>query len=202
MKFIPQLVLGLVAAGGLAACGQPAEESSGRSGKVVTSGTANIGGPFTLVETTGQAVTEQDLRGKPYLVYFGFTYCPDVCPTSLQRLGAAQEILKDKASDVGFVLISVDPERDTPENLAQYVTANGFPEGLRGFTGTVKQVDAAKAAYKVYATKELMPDSAAEYTINHSDFIYMIDSEGGFLRYFKPDATPQDIAVGIRAELN
>jgi protein SCO1/2 len=109
-------------------------------------------------------------------------------------MGAAQTALGDKGDDIGYVLISVDPERDTVESLSQYVTANGFPEGLRGFTGTLDNIEAAKAAYKVYATKVDTPDSVAEYTVDHSDIMYLMDEDGKFVDFFYGKSTPTEIA--------
>ncbi|WP_409433112.1 SCO family protein [Litorimonas sp. RW-G-Af-16] len=191
-------VLGCSALIGLSACGN---DAPGRSGKTVSVGTADIGGPFTLVETTGDVVTEADLLGKPHLVYFGFAYCPDICPTALQKMGAAQELLGKQGDEIGYVLITVDPERDTPESLGQYITADVFPKGLRGFTGTVEQIEVAKQAYKVTAMKADMPGSAADYTINHSDIMYLMDQDGKFVDYFYGRSTPQDIAVRTRLHL-
>ncbi len=188
------LLLSVAAMGlsfGLAGCGGSDTASSGRT---VTSGTANIGGAFSLIDDKGNAVTEADITGKPNLIYFGFTYCPDVCPTALQKMGAAQSMLGDRANDVGFVLISVDPERDTVESIGQYVTANGFPEGLRGFTGTLENIEAAKTAYKVYATKVDTPESAGDYTVDHSDIMYLMGADGKFVDFFYGKSTPTEIA--------
>jgi len=188
-------------AGVLTACSPSDAPKTARSGQVVTSGSAQIGGPFTLIDATGATVTEAALTGKPHLVYFGFTSCPDVCPTSLQRMGAAQQLMGAAGDDVGWVLVSVDPERDTPEKLAEYIGFDVFPDGLRGFTGTVEQVNAAKAAYRVYAEKAELGDSAMGYTVDHTDFIYLLDKSGTFAALFKPDDSPQDIAVRVRQEL-
>lgn len=195
-------IITFAAALGLAACGpEVTEGASGRAGPTVTSGVAEIGGPFTLVDETGTAVTEAEFLGQPTLVYFGFSYCPDVCPTALQKLGAAQERLGDVADDVQFVMVSVDPERDTPEELALYVTNAGFPEGLRGFTGTTEQVEGIKAAYKVYSQKVPLEDSNMDYTVDHQDIIYLIGNDGKFASIFTSRHTPADIAVGVRQYL-
>ena len=187
----------------LVACGPDVVETDvARSGATVTSvGEAQIGGPFTLVDETGATVTEAALLGQPSLIYFGFTYCPDVCPTSLAKLGRAQELMGEAAQEVQFILISVDPERDTPEQLSVYVTNNGFPDGLRGFTGTPEQIEAAKLAYKVYAQKVPLEGSAAEYTMDHSDLIVMTGEDGKFVDMFTPRSTPQEIAGRVRGYL-
>lgn len=194
--------LTFAAATALVACGpQTTEGEAGRAGPTVTSGAAEIGGPFTLVDDTGAVVTEAEFEGQPTLVYFGFSYCPDVCPIALQKLGAAQEQMGDAAEEVQFVLVSVDPERDTPEQLAIYVTNNGFPEGLRGFTGTVEQIDAMKAAYKVYAQKVPLEDSNMDYTVDHQDLIYLMGKDGQLASFFTARQTPADIAVNVRQYL-
>ena len=196
-------LLALITPLALIAC-QPGvvEGEAGRSGTTVTSvGKAQIGGPFTLVDETGAVVTEATLVGQPSIIYFGFTYCPDVCPTSLAKLGRAQELMGEAARDVQFILMTVDPERDTPEELARYVTNNGFPDGLRGFTGTPEQVAAAHGAYKVYSRKVPLEDSAADYTMDHSDLIVLMGRDGGFVDVFPPRATPQEIAGRVRAYL-
>lgn len=195
-------ILTFAAATALGACGpQTTQGEAGRAGPTVTSGAADIGGPFSLIDDTGAVVTEAAFKGQPTLVYFGFSYCPDVCPIALQKLGAAQEQMGDAADAVQFVLVSVDPERDTPEQLALYVTNNGFPEGLRGFTGTVEQIDAMKAAYKVYAQKVPMEDSDMDYTVDHQDLIYLMGNDGRLASFFGPRQTPADIAVGVRQYL-
>ncbi|RKQ69601.1 protein SCO1/2 [Litorimonas taeanensis] len=195
MNMIAKTMLGAFAAFALMACGNG--EKTARSGQTVTSGTADLGGAFSLVNQNGDRVTEADLQGKPHLIYFGFTYCPDVCPTALQKMGQAQSMLGSQADDIGYVLISVDPERDTVESLSQYVTASGFPTGLKGFTGTVEEIEVAKAAYKVYATKVDTPDSAGEYTVDHSDIMYLMDKDGQYADYFSGRSTPTMIAARV-----
>lgn len=186
----------------LTACGPHVTEGeAGRAGPTVTSGAAEIGGPFTLVDDTGAVVTEAEFMGQPTLVYFGFSYCPDVCPTALQKLGVAQDLMGDAANAVQFVMVTVDPERDTPEQLSVYVTNNGFPTELRGFTGTVEQVEAIKKAYKVFAVKVPLEDSNMEYTVDHQDIIYLMGADGSLASYFGPRQTPADIAVGVRQYL-
>jgi len=189
-------------AGALSACNNNVTETeAGRSGKTVSSGKADLGGPFELIDQDGAAVTQDSLLGKPHMIYFGFTFCPDVCPTALQKMGYAQELLGAQGGEIGYVLISVDPERDTPEALKQYVTADVFPDGLRGYTGSLDQVEVAKKAYKVYATKAALDGSAGEYTVDHSDIIYFMDKTGNFAEYFTSRTTPKDIELSVRAHL-
>ena len=181
-------------------------ERAGVSGKTTSIGTAEIGGPFNMIDETGAAVSEADLLGKPHLIYFGFAFCPDICPTSLQKLGAAQQLMGKAGDDVGYILITVDPERDTAEKLAQYVAFDPFPTGLRGFTGSVEQVDGVKAVYKVASTKRsadggVVEEGATDYTVDHSDIIYFMGADGVFADFFSSRSTPQDIAVRVRQEL-
>lgn len=199
MPFVKLLMMS-IAAVSLAACG-PNEGTSGQAGKTVTSGQADIGGEFSLLNQNRERVSEETLTGKPHLIYFGFTYCPDVCPTALQKMGQTQNLLGEKGDDIGYVLISVDPERDTVETLSQYVEANGFPDGLQGFTGTLEEVATAKAAYKVYSTKVPTPESAAEYTVDHSDIIYLMDKDGEFVDFFYGRTTPTEMAARLTKHL-
>ncbi len=190
----------------LVACQAEDANVAGVSGKVTRVGTAEIGGPFTMIDETGASVSEADLLGKPHLIYFGFAFCPDICPTSLQKLGAAQQLMGKAGDDIGYILITVDPERDTPEKLAQYVAFEAFPRGLRGFTGTLEQVDDAKTAYKVAANKSTpeggaVEEGATDYTVDHSDIIYFMGADGTFADFFSSRSTPQDIAVRVRQEL-
>lgn len=206
-NWLRRIFMGVMAGSVLVACQAEDPNRAGVSGKTVTStGTANIGGPFTLVDTTGQTVTEETLKGQPHLVYFGFAFCPDVCPTSLSKLGAAQTLLGARGDEVGYVLFTVDPERDTPEKLAEYVAFDPFPRGLKGFTGTAEQVDAAKSVYRV-ASSRIMPDGSPvpegslDYTVDHSDIIYLMGSDGKFVDFFSSRSTPQDIAIRVRQYL-
>lgn len=207
MRIATNWILGLLAALSLSACQSEDPNMAGTSGKtVVSTGTAAIGGAFTLMDETGASVTDADLDGKPHLIYFGFAYCPDVCPTSLQKLGAAQQLMGQAGDDVGYVLITVDPERDTVDKLAEYVAFEPFPRGLRGFTGTVEQIETARAAYKVVASKVSTEGGAVaagstDYTVDHSDIIYLMDKNGVFADFFSSRSTPQDIAVRVRQEL-
>lgn len=207
MRIATKLTLGVFASLTLLGCQAENQSSAGVSGKtVVSTGTASIGGPFSLVDDKGLTVTEADLLGKPHLIYFGFAYCPDICPTSLQKLGAAQQLLGKAGDDIGYVLITVDPERDTVEKISDYVSFDPFPTGLRGFTGSVEQIEKAKASYKVTATKSEFDGSpvtedSTDYTVNHSDIIYFMDADGKFADFFSARSTPQDIAVRVRQEL-
>ncbi|MEN0653488.1 MULTISPECIES: SCO family protein [Hyphobacterium] len=166
------------------------------SGPIVrTSGQAQIGGPFTLVNQDGETVTDADFRGKAMLIYFGFTYCPDICPFSLQTMDAALAQLSaaDRAR-VQPILISVDPRRDTSEALATYVQSDAFPDGLVGLTGTPEQIAQVTQEYRVIyrETEEGQEDDS--YLVDHTSFIYLMDFEGEFVTVFSHGHTPQAIA--------
>jgi len=178
----------------LAGCEQPVA----RSGQVVVSGKANIGGAYALTNEQGEAVTEASFLGKPQLIYFGFSYCPDVCPLALQKMGAAQALADKSGTGMHYLFVSVDPGRDTPESLAQYVTSNGFPAGLTGLTGTEAQVEQVKSVYKVYSQIVPTPESAAPYTVDHTDIIYLMDETGKFLEIYTGQSSVSDIAAGMK----
>jgi len=145
--------------------------------EVGSTGQAQVGGPFQLVNQDGQPVDQTILNGKWTLVFFGFTYCPDYCPTTLTMLEATKAQLGDKAKDLQFLFISVDPERDTPQALKDYLSADGFPEGVIGLTGTPQQVRAAADAYRAMYSKV---GEGEGYTMNHSLTIYLMGPDGQF----------------------
>ena len=182
----------------LAGCGS---EPTATVGKTVVSGTADIGGAFDLINQDGVAVSEASALGKPQLIYFGFSYCPDICPTALQKMGAVQARIDPSGDKLNYIFISVDPERDTPESLKLYITANGFPKGLMGYTGTLDQIEAVKSAYKVYSQKVPTPDSAADYTVDHSDIMYLMNKDGTFVEFFFGKSTVPEMAERVRTHL-
>ena len=145
-------------------------------------GQAMVGGPFTLTDHTGKRVTDRDFRGRTLLVFFGFTYCPDVCPSGLQVVAAALDKLGPKGQSVTPVLISIDPERDTPAQLAAYVKS--FHPRLVGLTGTPAEIEAVAKAYRVYVKKVPDPKSTAGYTIDHTSIIYVMGPDGAYRTHF------------------
>jgi cytochrome oxidase Cu insertion factor (SCO1/SenC/PrrC family) len=159
-------------------------------------GKAQVGGPFSLIDHTGKRVTDQDFRGRYLLVFFGFTSCPDVCPAGLQVIATALDRLGTKAERVTPLFITIDPERDTPERLAQYV--NSFHPRLIGLTGTPDDIRAAAAAYRVFHRKVTDTKSSAEYTMEHTSIIYLMDPAGEFLAHFT-HATPVDTIAAALA---
>lgn len=159
-----------------------------RSLQVASTGQPSVGGPFQLVDQDGRAVDQTLLDGKWSLVFFGFTWCPDYCPTTLQMLEATKQALGDRADRVQIVFISVDPERDTPQALKDYLSADGFPDGVIGLTGTPAQVRAAADAYR--AAYQKVGEGEA-YTMNHSLTIYLMGPDGRFRSALGHDLGPE-----------
>lgn len=198
MTYSLRLIAFMMAALCFSAC-QPAQAP--KSNPVRTSGTADIGGPFTLVNHLGEPVTFETYQGKPQLIYFGFAFCPDICPTSLQQMGTALDILGEDADKFQPLFFSIDPERDTPGKLALYVTASGFPDNLVALTGTQEQVDAAIKAYRIYAKRAPDPQSAAGYTMDHASMTYLMDDKGQFVDVFPHNTAPPVMAKRLRRYL-
>lgn len=142
-------------------------------------GGPSVGGPFTLVNDKGKTVSSEDFRGKYMLVYFGYTYCPDVCPTTLNSIAQAMDKLGAKAKQVQPIFITVDPQRDSPAVLRQYVSA--FSPSLIGLTGTPAQVAAAAKEYKVYYAKHVTGPGPNDYSMDHSSIIYLMGPDGTFI---------------------
>lgn len=166
-------------------------------------GVARIGGPFTLVDHTGAPRTERDYRGRLMLVYFGYTYCPDVCAMALQAMTVAVGRLGRAASQVQPILITTDPARDTPAHLKAYVA--NFP-GLVGLTGGEAQLRAAAKAYRVYFRKsDHKPHEDAhkhaDYLVDHSSIVYLMDREGRYLTHFNHTIPPETMAAKIPEHL-
>jgi cytochrome oxidase Cu insertion factor (SCO1/SenC/PrrC family) len=156
------------------------------------SGKALVGGAFTLTDSNGKRVTDQDYRGKYTLVFFGFTACPDVCPAGLQLMAGALEKLGPKAQRITPIFISVDPERDTPEKLAAYV--KNFDARLVGLTGTPEEIAAVAKAYKVYYEKVPNKEHSGDYTMDHTSIIYVMDPKGEFVTHFTPSTSVDELA--------
>ena len=169
----------------------PSRESGGR-------GVALVGGPFELVDSNGRTVRDDAFRGRLMLVYFGYTWCPDVCPTELQNMSAAMDLLGDDAAEVAPIFITVDPERDTVETMAEY--REHFHPSLVALTGSPPQVAAAAKAYRVYYAKG-PSDRPGEYLMDHSSFVYLMDRKGGYLTHFAPATPPEQMAARVREHL-
>ncbi|HZV84944.1 MAG TPA: SCO family protein [Brevundimonas sp.] len=167
------------------------DREAGASPTVTSTGQPSVGGPFELVDQNGRAVDQTLLDGKWSLVFFGFTYCPDFCPTTLAALDATQKRLGDKADDVQIVFISVDPARDTPQALKDYLSSEGFPAGVIGLTGSEAQVKAAADAYRAYYQKA---GEGEGYTMNHSLTVYLMGPDGTFRTALAHDLGPERAA--------
>ncbi|MDN5787921.1 SCO family protein [Pseudorhodobacter sp.] len=152
-----------------------------------------IGGPFTLVNQRGETVTDKDVIQKPSLVYFGYTFCPDVCPLDNARNAEAVDILEEMGLDVTPVFISVDPKRDTPEVLSEF--AEIMHPKMIALTGTEEQVKAASLAYKTYF--KIQDPTDEYYLVDHSTFTYLMLPEKGFVDFFKRDVTPDQMAERV-----
>lgn len=156
----------------------------------VAGGAGAIGGPFTLVNKDGQTVTDADVITKPSLVYFGYTFCPDVCPLDSARNADAADLLEERGYDVTPVFITIDPERDTPQVVGEF--SEVFSDKMVGLTGSPEQVKAASQAYRTYYKKQDGDDEY--YLVDHSTFTYLVMPETGFAEYFRRDTTPEQIA--------
>jgi cytochrome oxidase Cu insertion factor (SCO1/SenC/PrrC family) len=158
----------------------------------------SIGGDFTLTDHTGARRTAVDFRGRFLLIYFGYTYCPDVCPTDLQAMAEAVEELGDDAARVELLFITIDPARDTVEHLQDYVPL--FHPRLVGLTGTPEDVTRVATAYKAWFRRVDERD-ASEYLFEHSGFIYLFGPDGAYLGFFPPGTSAERIATIIRDKL-
>lgn len=162
-------------------------------------GNAAIGGPFELIDQYGRTVTDKDFRGRPMLIYFGFAYCPDICPTSLARNAAALDLLGKQGEAIQPILITVDPERDTPELLKRY--AEAFDPRLIALTGSPEQIAAVAKAYRVFYKKVEEGRGPGDYLIDHSAFTYLIDGDGHFRQFFRHDLSAEAMSERLRAAL-
>lgn len=166
-------------------------EQSAQIAAETGTGQPTVGGPFTLTNQDGQVVDQSILKDKWTLVFFGFTYCPDYCPTTLGVLNAVQERMGDKAKDLQIVFISIDPERDTPKLLKDYLSSDGFPDGVIGLTGTPDQTAQAAKAYRAFYQKV---GEGEGYTMNHSLTVYLMGPDGQFRSAVAHDLGPDKTA--------
>jgi protein SCO1 len=169
---------------------------AGRGGSPIAQTTAAIGGPFRLTDQDGRTVTDQDLKGHPFLVFFGFTHCPDVCPTTLFEVSEVLRALGPDADKVNALFVSVDPERDTPDKLKDYL--GSFDPHLRGLTGQPPAIEAMTKAYRVYVKKVPQEDG---YTMDHTAIVYLMDKDGRFVAPFSLKRRPADAAADLKRYL-
>jgi len=159
-----------------------------------------IGGPFTLQDGNGKTVTDRDFRGKYMLVYFGYTFCPDVCPTTLNAVADAVEKLGPKGERVQPLFITVDPKRDTPDAVRQYAAA--FGPRVIGLTGTPEQVAAAARTYRVYYKEHRPAAGSSDYTVDHSSILYLMGPDGTFLAPIRAEGSGEEIAAAIARQMS
>ena len=171
---------------------------SGEPGAISSSGKAQVGGSFTLVNDAGETVTDETFRGRYMLIYFGFTFCPDVCPTELGIMSTALDQLGEDAEKVQPIFVTIDPERDTPEVMARYVTL--FHPRLVGLTGTPEQIARIAKAYHVFYRKA-EDESSPDYTMDHSSIVFLMGPDGEYLKLFPPQTPPDKMAEAIASHM-
>jgi cytochrome oxidase Cu insertion factor (SCO1/SenC/PrrC family) len=180
------------------AANEAAEPSPEELIEGLLSGRAPVGGPFELTDQTGRRRTDADFRGKLVVLYFGYTYCPDVCPTELQSISLALDKLGAAADAVQPLFITVDPERDTPARLADFVSS--FHPRLIGLTGSLADIKKTAIAYRTFFAKNGTA-TPGDYSVDHTGFIYLVGKDGHYLGFLPPGASPDEIADAIRIRL-
>lgn len=168
--------------------------------RVVTSGTAAIGGPFELVSTSGGAVTDQSYRGKWLLIYFGYTFCPDACPTALNSMSVALEKLGQDSSKLQPLFITVDPERDTRKVMNDYLKP--FDSRIAGLTGSRDQINSVTKEYRIYVEQKKSETEGNDYLVSHSAYIYLMDPNGKFANVIHSNEGGESIAAWLRKEMS
>jgi protein SCO1 len=164
---------------------------------VATSGTGLIGGPFTLVATDGATVSDQTYRGKWEIIYFGYTFCPDACPVALSKLSLALEKLGSDADKVQAIFITVDPQRDTQQVLAEYLKS--FDTRVAGLTGPQAEIEKVIKEYRVYAAPQ--KTGGNDYLVDHSSYFYLMDPQGAFRNVLDPSSSGEELAERLRKEI-
>ena len=176
------------------------QKTAGTATSTAQTSSVSIGGPFTLTDHNGKVVTEQDFRGKFMLVVFGYSFCPDVCPTQLSTISEVIDALGVEGARVTPIFITVDPERDTPESLKEYVTY--FHPSLVALTGTTEQIKAVAKAYRVYYAKaNENKDDPEDYLMDHSAITYLMGPDGKFIIHFSYGTDSETMAKRIRGYL-
>jgi protein SCO1/2 len=192
------LSVGIACLALLAACSPQASETASANPNCFKRSSDKIGGPIQLTSHDGRTVTEKDFAGRKALVFFGYTYCPDICPITLYNVGKA---LADMPAEKrpATVFISVDPSRDTPEILTQYIRSNGFPKDIVGLTGTEEQLTAATKAFVTSFGRGDESESAGGYLVSHSSILYLMDENWKLQTFFMQDESAADIASCLAA---
>ena len=166
-------------------------------GRVVTTGQADVGGPFQLTDQHGKRTGDQDFRGRYMLIYFGYSFCPDVCPTTLAVIAQALDKLGDRSHQVVPVFITIDPERNTPKVLADYMKA--FGPSFVGLTGSAAEIKDVEKRYRVYAVKKPLPGGS--YGMDHSSVIYLMGPDGKMVSFYDEAVSPDELAKDLRAKI-
>lgn len=196
LRTIMLVAIGLCLGGAIAALSLTQEQNSNSSGSFVNA--AGVGGSYSLLDQDGKTRTDQDFKTSYKLIYFGFTYCPTICPTELQKISRAlQNLSPEQSAKIQPLFITIDPERDTVAVLKKYIEL--FDYNLMALTGSPEQIEAVKKAYKVYAAK--VPQGE-DYTMDHSSFIYFMSPDDQLLAIFRSDDTAKIMSEKISATLN
>jgi len=177
---------------------QSSTQQAAVPGTTVVASNVAIGGPFSMIDQDGKRVSDHDLRGQYLLIYFGYAHCPDVCPTTLQDMAQTLDVLGSDAAAVTPVFVTVDPVRDTPDFLKDYVAA--FHPRMIGLTGSANEIAAIAKVYRVYYAKA-EGESDDNYLMDHSSYTYLMGADGNYVALFRFGASPEDMAEGIRAAL-
>jgi cytochrome oxidase Cu insertion factor (SCO1/SenC/PrrC family) len=162
-------------------------------------GTALVGGPFTMVNHKGVTVTDKDFRGRPMLLFFGFTFCPDICPTELQVMAAARDQLGETGKTIQPIFVTIDPARDTVPVMSAYVS--NFGADFVGLTGSAEQVDSMARIYRVFYQKQDNKADPSAYQMDHTSIIYLMGADGKFLKHFSYTTDAKALADGLRLAL-
>ena len=189
---IAGLLAGAVAALSLVTRAPP---PAGAPQSASSTGKALIGGPFALSDTTGKPVTNATFAGRPMLAYFGFTHCPDICPSGLQVISSALDQLGANSTKVSALFITLDPERDTAAKLGEYMKS--FNPQIIGLTGTADEIATATKAYRVYAKKVASDSAPADYSIDHSGFMYLMDAKGEYVTHFPHNTGADKLSAAL-----
>jgi protein SCO1/2 len=182
---------------GLVLCFTVVLIATGRGPSPLASASASVGGPFRLTDQNGRIITEQDLKGRPSVIFFGFTHCPEICPTALFDISEVLNRLGPDASKVNALFITVDPERDTPAVLKDYLSS--FNPRLIGVGGDPEALAAVAKAYRVYYKK--VPTQDGDYTMDHTAIVYLMDKNGQFVAPFSLKRKPEEAAAELRRYL-
>jgi len=193
------IALGLALIAGLQLpCTAGSQRSAAEIMDILMWGREPVGGPFSLIDQSGTTRTNEDFRGKLMLIYFGFTYCPDICPTDLQNMGLALDQLGPDGGKVQPLFITLDPERDTADHLKEYLPL--FHPRIIGLTGDAAAIGAAADAFKVYYAR-VSNKQGDDYTIDHTAFIYLMGVDGNYLGFFPPGTSSERIAETLRKQM-